>query len=138
MLSNPMNNWYTDLADVYRMVSTVVNGINKPVRTLIRSKMPCRIYKSGNPKEKMTTTYASVALNDLMACHTKEDIRAGDEIHIKRGGRITTTGSTSIYYAGDPTNYFEPFGGARPRIDHKQVPIGGERKVTEIPAEDDV
>lgn len=130
MLSNPMNNWYTDLADVYRSVDTVVNGFDENHYVLMRSEMPCRVFSSSNPQTKMTTTYSSVQPTDKLACHTKEDIKAGDKIIVTRGARVGGSGKTT-YIAGEPTDYYEPYGGARPRIDHKEVPIGGERKVDE-------
>lgn len=138
MLSNPMNNWYTDYADVYRVNLVVVNGFNEHTeRILVREKMPCRVFQSSNPQTKMTTTYSSVEPRDMLACSTKEDIKAGDKLVVTRGARVGGTGVTS-YIAGEPTDYYEPYGGARPRIDHKEVPISGERKVDEGRAPDGV
>lgn len=135
MLSNPMNSWYTDLANVYRNKDTVVNGINKQERVLVRQRMPCRVYRSSNDYVNQTTTYASTTSRNMMACSVVEDIERGDEIWIHRGARITQTGNINIYIAGDPNDLFEPYGGARPRIDHKETPLGGERKINEGEAE---
>lgn len=126
-----MNNWYTDLMTVYRRENYTDGNLTKQRRVLVKENIPCRIYRSSNPQTKFTTTYPSVTNNDMLACSTNEDIRAGDEIRVTRGARITGTGNTTQYYAGDPTDYFEPFGGRRPRLDHKQVPLGGEKKLNQ-------
>lgn len=138
MLSNPMNNWYTDLADIYRVKVDSTSGFDDHDRVLIRQGMPCRIFRSSNPNTKMTPTYPSVTPTDMLACSTSEDIQAGDRVHVRRGARITPNGDLTIYFAGSPQNYFEPFGGARPRIDHKEVPLSGEHKVSEGVVEDGV
>lgn len=122
---NLVGDWYTDTADVYRTVNVKSGAVTKQVRKLIRKDMPCRVYQTGNPRTQFKNDASEYSNRDLLACETNEDITAGDEIQLFRGGRIGKSSRMERYFAGAPTDYFEPFGGVFPKLDHKQVPLGG-------------
>lgn len=137
-LHNPMNNWYTDLVDIYRVEEYTDSYITKHRLTLMRSKVPCRVYKNPVTFTQLTPQQSEIMNNDKLACNTDVDIIAGDKLVVTRGGRLGHNSDIKVYIAGDPVEYYEPFGGIRPRIDHKEVPLGGMIKLDTKNLDDDI
>lgn len=115
--------WYTDRADVYRVVDSVVGNITKRERTLIASRVPCRVYQSSKPSVTMADTAAHVTGSDKLMCGMDADIRKGDELLISRPG-----GEPTRYFAGKPQEYPEPFGAVLPGLAHKELSIMQEER----------
>lgn len=128
-LNNPLNNWYTDTVDIYREQEVLDKYISRKESVLIKSKVPCRVYKNPPKYTEFTTTSAEALENDKLACHPDVDIIAGDKLVVTRGGRLGKSTDIKTYFAGMPSNFYEPFGGIRPRINHKEVPLGSYRRV---------
>lgn len=132
MSQNFLALWYSDSADIYRTSNFIIGNIDKKTRQLIQSNIPCRIFRSSKPATKMTTTASEYTPFDSLACETSVDIRAGDEIIVSRGINLGYADTNpSRYFAGDPTDYYEPFGGVMPDLAHKEVPLSGGTKVGE-------
>ena len=89
------SDWYTDRADVYRIVDQSDGGITRSVRVLVSAGVPCRIYQSGKPALTMRDTAAAVTGSDKLMCGLSADIRKGDELRITRPG-----GAPEGYFAG--------------------------------------
>lgn len=139
MLHNPMNLWYTDLMTIERLVKDPAKtGIGEAFEehdyTTIAENVPCRVYRNSNPYLKNTDTASEKLPKDLVACSNSVDVQTGDRLTITRGGRKVNNNAPDaaiqIYYAGDPSLYFEQFGGVSPKLDHQQIPIGTPRKVS--------
>lgn len=134
MLTNPNNLWYTDLFTIYRAVP-VTNPDTKSTtftRTAIVSNVPGRIYQSSNPATRMSQTRSTYTPKDMLACDPSVDIKPGDEIVVIRGAKLAgTDGREEKYFAGQATDYYEPFGGVIPGLRHKQVMLSTERGANE-------
>jgi hypothetical protein len=128
MFSNPVENWYTDAATVMRSAPRKEGNLTKQERETVADGVPCRVYRNSNPPTKMKDTAAQVEPSDMLACDVGVDIRAGDEILVTRGAALGHSGKPARYFAGDPTPYYEPFGGAVPNLAHQQVPLTGEKR----------
>jgi len=108
LFSNPVKNWYTDMATIKRVESDVEGAITKQGRTItVAENVPCRVYRNSNPPTVMKDTAAQVSPSDMLACDISVDIKAGDEILVVRGGGLGYTNAPSRYFAGDPTPYYE-------------------------------
>jgi len=123
MFSFGAANWYTDLATINRVVNSPNGNIDNMERVTIAQNVPCRVYRNSNPQTAMKDTAAEVAPADMLACDNSVDIQAGDEILVIRGGGIGASKAPTRYFAGSPTPYYEPFGGAVPDIAHQQIPL---------------
>jgi len=131
MPTNPLNLWYTDIATIIRTESLKEGNITKQGRTIpVASDVPCRIYRNSNPPTVMKDTAAQVEPSDMLACDIGVDIKAGDEIIVNRGGALGYGGKPVRYFAGEPTPYYEPFGGVVPNLAHQQIPLTGEKRNT--------
>lgn len=135
MLNNPFNNWYTDNMDIYRQTDVQVGSLTKPgPLALVASKVPCRIYRTNNPQMVATPTSSEYKTNDMIACAVTVDVQPGDKLIVYRGGRNKPSlAQEEIYYAGNATDYFEPYGGVTPRLQHKQLPVGAEHRTSKKP-----
>ncbi|MDR0905765.1 MAG: hypothetical protein LBN00_06285 [Oscillospiraceae bacterium] len=127
MLESPKNLWYTDLMSIYRNTPYKEGNLTKQRRDEIQTAIPCRVYQKSASQLKMTVTAAEYNPSTMLACDNGVDIIPGDELHITRGGALGKT-STEVYYAGQPDNYFEPFGGVLPGMAHQQVPISSTQR----------
>lgn len=112
------SDWYTDRADVYRIVDQSDGDITRSVRVLVSTGVPCRIYQSGKPALTMRDTAAAVTGSDKLMCGLSADIRKGDELRITRPG-----GPQERYFAGQPQRYPEPFGAVLPGLAHTELDI---------------
>lgn len=128
MIQNPNNLWYTDTFSVYREEEYTQGNIDKKRRITVSTGNLGRVYKTGHSKTNMTTTASEMVMNDMLACDVSLDIQEGDEIVVVRGGKLGGV-QEMTYFTGQPQDYFEPFGGVVPGLRHKQVPLGGERKL---------
>ena len=64
----------------------------------------------------------------MMAVDVNEDIQTGDELLVISGGNICKANEPRRYFAGEPADYYEPFGGAMPDLQHKQIALSGESR----------
>ena len=117
--------WYTDTADIYRTVSTTVNGLTTQERKQIQEGVPLRVYPTTPGALRMKQTAADLSDDIMLACDNSVDIRPGDELRIHRGGLPFTTRA----FAGDPHYYTEPFGAVLPGLAHQQIKLLQEERV---------
>lgn len=129
MFSSLIKNWYTDSVTIYRVESIKENHITKQERVLIAENIPCRIYRSKTSYANMESTAATITRGDLMAVDNLVDIKAGDELHVIRGGAIGKDGEHARMFAGEPHDYFTPFGGVSPDIQYKEVPLSSTSRI---------
>jgi hypothetical protein len=122
-------NWYTDLATVNRTEAYQEGSLTKHRRITVAENVPCRVFQDSNARAMMRETAAEVSPRDMLACDNDADIRAGDELLIVRGGALGHDGEPARYFAGEPTPYYEPFGGAVPDLSHQEIPLSGERRI---------
>lgn len=111
--------WYTDTVDIYRVTATTQDNLTRHQRTLVRAGVPCRVYQNSPKVLSMTQTAANIDDDSMLACDNSEDIRAGDELIIRRGGLSHTTRA----FAGEPHYYTEPFGAVIPGLAHQQIKL---------------
>lgn len=128
MFSNLIKNWYTDLVTVWRTESYKEGNTTKQRRVLVKENIPCRVYRNSNPSVTMKDTASQVTRADMMAVGVNEDIKTGDELLVIRGGNIGKASEPRRYFAGEPVDYYEPFGGAVPDLQHKQIALSGESR----------
>lgn len=121
--------WYTDLADVYRVRAVKEGDLTRHERVQVLTGVPCRIYRSGSRAIQMEQTAAHVRQEDRLACDVSVDIRAGDELIVTRGGRLGRSGPAVRAFAADPTPYHEPFGAVLPGLAHQEIPLLQEARV---------
>ena len=77
----------------------------------------------------MSQTAASVTGESKLACANSVDIRAGDEVHITRGGRLGQNSGELRFFAGRPEKYYEPFGAVMPGLAHQEVALLEEERI---------
>lgn len=111
------DSWYSDRADVYRIVSAKVGGVTKTRREKVLSAVPCRVYSSPANGPSMQDTAARSIKQLKMACAVGVDIHAGDELQITRGRSAEST----RYFAGEPQQFFDPVGGALTGLEHQEI-----------------
>ena len=122
--------WYTDTADVYRVVDVKDGNLTRHERRQVLSGVPCRVYEDHDRAIQMSRTAASVKQESMLACENSADIRAGDELIIHRGGGLGKPGFGIRAFAGDPHYYFEPFGAVIPGLAHQEIRLLQEARVT--------
>ena len=121
-MSNPtFSGWYTDIVDVYRVVNSTAGNITRQERQQVGKAIPCRVYSSQKNGPNMTDNAARVSSTDKLACDIATDIRAGDELHVTRGGALRRGGEPERYFAGNPQHYYDPVGGALTGLEHLEV-----------------
>ena len=124
------NDWYTDTMSMYRTQEVMDGSLTRHERALVSENIPCRIYQSDNRTINMTETASNVDQSDHLACDISVDVRAGDEIIVKRGGRLGRQGPTIRAFAGDPNLYYEPFGAIIPGLAHQEIRLLQQERVT--------
>lgn len=115
------NDWYTDTVDVYRVEATKEGNLTRHGRAQVLVGVPCRVYESTDRAPSMERTAASIKQEAKLACDNAVDIRTGDELIIHRGARIGKTVSNVRAFAGEPNQYFEPFGAVIPGLAHQEI-----------------
>lgn len=117
------NDWYTDLADVYRVQPRKEGALTKQERVRVLADVPCRVYQNtaGPPHMRSPAAYSEQA--DKLACGNEADIRAGDELIVRRGGRLGQTRQRVRAFAGEPAHFYEPFGAVLPGLAHQELAL---------------
>ena len=69
----------------------------------------------------MTDNASRERAAEKMGCDLSVDIRSGDELKIIRGGNLGFANAPERYFAGEPTSYYDPVGGASTGLPHKEV-----------------
>ena len=93
--------WYTDAADVYRVVNTTVGNVDTQERRQVGAAIPCRVYSSQKNGPAMQDTAARVQSTDKLSCDVRAAPRAGDGLLVTRGGALRRGGGPARYVAGD-------------------------------------
>lgn len=83
--------------------------------------IPCRIYRNSDKAPVINQTAAEIHQDMMLALDNSHDIQAGDELIIHRGVLLGKTGYDIRAIAGEPEQYFEPFGAVMPRLAHQEV-----------------
>ena len=120
--------WYTDLVDIYRVKDVMDGNLTKRERTLIAEGVPCRIYKRSAHGPNMTQTAADIRDLSMISCDNLVDIQAGDELILHQGA-VLGHSVDSRGFAGEPNNYYEPFGAVIPGLAHQEVPVQAEERI---------
>ena len=123
MLNNTYQ-WYTDLFNVYRVQQITNLGITTDKRILVTENQRGRIYRKSGSQLNNQLQAAELTINDNLMCNIDVDIKAGDLIEVSRGYFIGKfNGNKEQYIAGEPVDYYVPFGGISPDLEHKQVQL---------------
>lgn len=123
MLNNTYQ-WYTDLFNVYRVQQVTNLGITTDKRILVTENQRGRIYRKSGSQLNNQLQAAELNINDNLVCDINIDIKAGDLIEVSRGYFIGKfNGNKEQYIAGEPVDYYIPFGGISPDLEHKQVQL---------------
>lgn len=123
MLNNTYQ-WYTDLFNVYRVQQVTNLGITTDKRILVTENQRGRIYRKSGSQLNNQLQAAELNINDNLVCDINVDIKAGDLIEVSRGYFIGKfNGNKEQYIAGEPVDYYIPFGGISPDLEHKQVQL---------------
>lgn len=121
---NNSQNWYTDLFSVYRNEIVEKMGVSNTNRVLVSKNNYGRIYRKSNASLNPSPQAAELSINESLITDINIDIKAGDELHVIRGYRINKNkDKCDVYIAGQPVDYYTPFGGVSPDIQHKQIAI---------------
>lgn len=123
------NDWYTDTMDIWRTVSTKDGSLTRMERQQVLTGIPCRIYTTQPKGPAMSQTAASITQTEKLACALTVDLRAGDELHVHRGGRLGKSFRESRYFAGEPQLYPEPFGAVLPGLAHQEITLLKQERV---------
>lgn len=116
--------WYTDRMDIYRVAQRREGALTVNQRVKTAENVPCRIYRSGlhGPRMQSTAAYTESG-DDKLQCDNAVDIRAGDELLIRRGGGLGMKIPEVRAFAGDPVRYCEPFGAVVPGLAHQELAL---------------
>jgi hypothetical protein len=121
--------WYTDKMEIWRNAPKIEDGLTSYARQKIANNVPCRIYLSDSQPITMEKTASHVKQNDKLMCGVDVDIKAGDQLIIKRGGGLGYSTTTIRAFAAEPNYYFEPFGAVMPDLSHIEVRLLQEERV---------
>lgn len=121
--------WYTDLADIYRVVPKKDGSLTRPQREKVGENIPCRIYNSDSKAINLTQTAADIRQEDKLMCDVSADIQPGDQLIITRGARLGRTGPVIRAFAADPNFYYEPFGAVIPGLAHQEIRLLQQERV---------
>ena len=121
---NPIfEGWYTDLMDVFRVVTVKDGSISRQERKKVGEGIPCRVRHTGTGSPSITDNAARTRGEDMLSCDLSVDIRAGDELQVIRGGNLGRANQSERYLAGPPQDYYDPIGGALTGLEHKEIPL---------------
>ena len=123
------SDWYTDTVDIWRVTPTTTNGLTTNTLQQLYTGIPCRIYQSDNQPINMDQSAAYVKQADRLMCDTSVDIRAGDQLIIRRGAGLGKTAPDIRAFAAAPNLYFEPFGAVIPGLAHQEVRLLQQERV---------
>lgn len=124
LFDNPVfADWYTDTMDIYRIVDEAHGNVDKKERKLFAESIACRIYQKQRNGPDMKETAAASGSVDRLSCDLGVDVRAGDELHVVRGGLIGMRGRTERYIADSPHPYYDPVGGSLSGLEHQEITL---------------
>lgn len=123
------SDWYTDTVDVWRVQRVMDGSLTRSKRVQVLEGIPCRIYQSNNKAINMTQTAADIRQEEKLACDVSVDIQAGDMLMIHRGALLGKTGPAIRAFAGEPNQYYEPFGAAIPGLAHQEIQLLRQERV---------
>lgn len=124
LFDNPVfEGWYTDSMDVYRNVDVSSGNLDGKKRRLVQEKIPCRIYSVKKNGPRMRQTAAMTDSVDKLACDLSVEIKAGDDLHVVRGGMLGVQGDPERYFADRPHPYYDPVGGVLSGLEHQEVAL---------------
>lgn len=115
--------WYTDLADIYRVENVTVGALIKQERVQVAADIPCRVYRSPAHGPRLASPAAYAEEEDKLACGNQVDIQSGDELIVRRGGRLGRQGQKIKAFAGEPAHFYEPFGAVIPGLAHQELAL---------------
>lgn len=116
--------WYTDRLTVCRVQSVKDGALTRNERVTVLEDVPCRVYSSSKHSPRMQPTAAyTESGDDKVACANDVDIRAGDELLIYRGKGLGQSQKPIHALAGEPVQYYEPFGAVIPGLAHQEFAI---------------
>lgn len=115
--------WYTDRMDIRRVVPARDGALTVHIRETVAEDVPCRIYRAGAHGPRMQPTAAYTESGDKLACANSVDVRAGDELIIRRGGGLGALHPAIRAFAGDPVYFHEPFSAIMPGLAHQEVAL---------------
>jgi len=121
--------WYTDRADVWRVVSESSGALTRQVRKQLQADVPCRIFQEAEKPLNMTGQAAEVQQASSLACANEVDIRPGDELIIHPGGGLGRAAFALRAFAGEPQYFFEPFGAVIPGLAHQEIRLLQQERV---------
>ena len=122
LFDNPIfEGWYTDLMDVYRVISVKDGNVTRQERTKVGAVIPCRVYHTGTGSPSITDDAARTRGEDQLSCDLSVDVLAGDELYVVRGGNLGRKSQPERYLAGPPQDFYDPVGGALTGLEHKEI-----------------
>ena len=89
-----------------------------------------RLINADSGKNIVWTRGTTEAINMVAQCYARPLLQPGDEIIVKRGGRLGRQGPTIRAFAGDPNLYYEPFGAIIPGLAHQEIRLLQQERVT--------
>ncbi len=119
-----MNRWYTDRMTVYRVEERQDGGLTHQKRQEVYRDVPCRIYRSYRSDHKALSLSDTAALSEqdsMLMLGLDTEIRAGDELHITRGGGLGRKGLVLRAFASMPNRYDLPLGGVGAGLAHQEI-----------------
>lgn len=127
LFDNPVfSDWYTDSMDVYRNVEATCGNMDGMERKMVMENIPCRIYSVKKNGPRMRQTAAMTDSVDKLACDLAVELKAGDELHVVRGGMLGICGEPERYFADKPHPYYDPVGGVLSGLEHQEVALSTE------------
>ena len=121
--------WYTDRMEIWRNTPSKDEDLTSYERVKIADNVPCRIYQTDNQPISMEQTSSNIKQKDKLMCGIDVDVKAGDQLIIKRGGGLGRSPATIRAFAADPNYYFEPFGAVIPGLSHIEIRLLQEERV---------
>lgn len=121
--------WYTDRVDVFRAVPVAEGSLTRHERRRVLADIPCRLYHTGSTDLRMEREAAGIEQKDWLQCDHTVDIRAGDELLIRRGAGLGPGVAAVRAFAAAPHYYFEPFGTVMPGLAHQEIRLKQEERV---------
>ena len=115
--------WYTDRMDVCRVVDVQDGALTRHERQQVLKDIPCRIYRESGKPPTMSQQAASIQQSSKLACDNAVGVHAGDELLIYRGGGLGVKSDPIRAFAGDPHQYYEPFGAVRLGLAHQEIEL---------------
>jgi hypothetical protein len=114
--------WFTDRVDVYRTVEKSDGVLSTRQWKLIYEGIPCRRYTKGAQGLQLTDNTGQILESGRLMVEKDVDIVPGDQLVLHSDGIDT------MFYAGTVNNYYIPYHGRKPPLDHKEVDLQSDIK----------